>query len=412
MHLKNLRLNCIGPTSNQGSDWFGKCPGKIILDLDTACLFRYKQHATTLWLLPRCAACCFRLRFMTLLRRWGVECESEHKQLLCRQNGCKEPSFHNSPRCAKHIPNYMMACEKEYIAVSTRSLRTVFDSITSQDWHYSANYKIVRQRMSEISTGERPGSTLVVLDDEFSRSKRRLFEFAMIERLSGRTLINAAVKHEDGMKSQPLYPYPQNERIEYLKEASISRRTRRTEIDGMDVHSIAHKLRNIPINKDTTILVWHTGFFDLTLLREFLESARYNDILPTDDHCIPTVNVVRPNFSAHRINGRSFPLKLDMLFPIMFPLHPLVGQNHHALVDCQQTRLVCQAFDELCKPVGERCAEWIPSLIAPYSRQSLTSWAKPIPANEKGESISSTDATSSDWTYRKIYTKGLFGERA
>jgi hypothetical protein len=30
----------------------------------------------------------------------------------------------------------------------------------------------------------------------------------------------------------------------------------------------------------------------------------------------------------------------------------MVGRNHRALVDCQQTRLVMTAFEEFAKPIG------------------------------------------------------------
>ena len=39
--------------------------------------------------------------------------------------------------------------------------------------------------------------------------------------------------------------------------------------------------------------------------------------------------------------GRNiFPAKLEIVFPLLFPLHQLVGMNHNALPDCLQTRLL------------------------------------------------------------------------
>ena len=99
---------------------------------------------------------------------------------------------------------------------------------------------------------------------------------------------------------------------------------------------IAQKLRSAQISKDTIILAWHQNVSDLTLPREFLEAAGYNDILPANENCIPMVNILQPNFSAHRVNGRPFPPRLEVLFPTLFPSHPLVGENHQALVNYQQ----------------------------------------------------------------------------
>lgn len=383
---------------------FGKCPGKVILDFDTANLKRIKEAGVTrVSLSSRCAACDFRIGITKLLKLWGIECEGEHEHISCQQTGCNKSSFYGSPRCANHIAKYVKTCRVEKMAVSISLLQKIFDSMVCQNWHFSANYEVVRQRISEISTGKRPGSALVVMDDEFSQVPRKLLELAIIERVSGRVLINTAVKYqEDGVNRQPLYEDPYGKHLGHITEASTSRRSREGKIDRMDVHSIAQKLRSAQISKDTIILVWHQNVFDLALLREFLEAAGYNDILPANENCIPMVNILRPNFSAHRVNGRQFPLRLEILFPTLFPSHPLVGQNHQALVDCQQTRLVCQAFDELCQPVEERSVKWKSADVARCSQPSITDWAKRIPTSENGESISWIELPSSDWTDRKM----------
>ena len=51
-------------------------------------------------------------------------------------------------------------------------------------------------------------------------------------------------------------------------------------------------------------------------------------------------------------NGKPFPATLSTIFPILFPRHELVGRNHRALVDYQQTRLVTTAFEEFAKSIG------------------------------------------------------------
>ena len=63
---------------------FGKCPGKVILDFDTARLKRVKEAGVTrVWLSSRCAACDFRIGITSLLKSWGIECEGEHEHALC-----------------------------------------------------------------------------------------------------------------------------------------------------------------------------------------------------------------------------------------------------------------------------------------------------------------------------------------
>lgn len=65
-----------------------------------------------------------------------------------------------------------------------------FKSAARDRWITPPIYGIVRQRMSDISDGKRAGSDLVILDDEFSFTSRQLWEFSIIERVSGDVLIN------------------------------------------------------------------------------------------------------------------------------------------------------------------------------------------------------------------------------
>ena len=71
----------------------------------------------------------------------------------------------------------------------------------------------------------------------------------------------------------------------------------------------------------------------------------------------------------------------------MYPWHHLVGLNHWALEDCQQTWLVCMAFDELCKPIEERGEEWQPDDVANSTQMSILYWLQDIHkvSNSKGE---------------------------
>ena len=95
---------------------------------------------------------------------------------------------------------------------------------------------------------------------------------------------------------------------------------------------------------DTVVLVYHKSAFDLKILRQLLESEEYHGILPTEKYCIPLLQLLRWNPFEVPLGGVKVPLALECLFPIMYPRSQLVGLNHQALVDCQQTRLVCMAL--------------------------------------------------------------------
>jgi hypothetical protein len=118
----------------------------------------------------------------------------------------------------------------------------------------------------------------------------------------------------------------------------------------LDVYAIAEALEDSGVTKDSVILVWHSTYYDLTLLGNFLESAGANSPLPSRANYVRLVPHVRANVPSH--NGKPFPATLSTIFPILFPRHELVGHNHRALVDCHQTRLVMTAYEEFAKPIG------------------------------------------------------------
>src|ERR1700730_5247285 len=97
-----------------------------------------------------------------------------------------------------------------------------------------------------------------------------------------------------------------------------------------DVDEAARQLRNAGMTPETLILVWHVSYMDLTLLRELLESGGYNNILPPNDNCVRMVPQYRNGLPTSPTRKR-FPAKLDVLFPLLFAGHSLVGQNHRAL---------------------------------------------------------------------------------
>lgn len=94
-------------------------------------------------------------------------------------------------------------------------------------------------------------------------------------------------------------------------------------------------------------------------MRDWLEAEGFHDVLPGDENVCLLLHEFRAN--VQRVLGRtcyrnrSFPLKLPVLFPLLFgENHELSGRNHHALVDAQQLSLVVKVFIDLCKPPDKR----------------------------------------------------------
>ncbi|KAF5681886.1 zinc finger protein [Fusarium circinatum] len=64
----------------------------------------------------------------------------------------------------------------------------------------------------------------------------------------------------------------------------------------------------------------------------------YRGILPKHKQCIPLCQTFRQNLPRIKL-GKQFPLRLEIIFSVFHPGHKLIGTNHQALPDCQQTRL-------------------------------------------------------------------------
>jgi hypothetical protein len=190
-------------------------------------------------------------------------------------------------------------------------------------------------RAAEIRASHRQGTDLVILDVEFSRSGQ-VKEVALIEYVSGRVLLDTLVKLQAPPELSQLKLAWRRGLIDQLWPRKLDSSGTNTD-QYLDVCAIAEALEDAGVTKDSVILVWHSTYYDLTLLDNFLESAGANSPLLSRANCVRLVPHVRVNVPPH--NGKPFPATLSTIFPILFPRHELVGRNHRALVDCQQTRL-------------------------------------------------------------------------
>jgi len=296
------------------------------------------------------------------------------ENIVCTHPRCDRRSFHKSGRCPQHLSKLIWATKAKDPAIDLRLARGKFESAARKQWTFPPSYDIVRERIEDILHGKRPGSDLVVLDDEFSPASHQLWEFAMIERISGDAVINTIIEHQDGLEHYSLGENPFLAFCSRAKAKSVFLPSRN--IDHMNIHKIAETLQRKGISQDTIILVYHKTRMDLKLLRQLLESEGYCDILPPDENCFPLIQLLRTNMFKGLPKDQHFPLKLEIVFPIMFPRHELIGLNHQALVDYEQARLVCKSIDELCKPVDERGEEWQPETIARSGQTSILDWLR------------------------------------
>ncbi|KAH0562098.1 hypothetical protein GP486_003203 [Trichoglossum hirsutum] len=359
-HLKvsfvNFGLTCLGPTSGFGLSVFERCPNEVIIDLDTARLVLRRTPKSQLILSNRCAACHFYNQLTAFLA--GYEIKLENENAVCTFHECDQPSFHRSGRCAQHLFNLLQRSHRGKATVDIRHLRETFNSAVRKRWEFPPYYDNVRHRVSEILQGKRAGSDLVILNVEFSPASNQVWEFALLERVSGKVLINTCVEHKDGLDHKTWDEHPFMEMMSRSKAAKVFSSSRISNIGCINADEIASKLLQVGITQDTIILVYHRSPFDLRTLRHFLESAGHHEILPRDDNCIPLLQLFRANLPVGLLGQKGVPLALENLFSVMYPRHHLVRPNHRALEGCRRMQLVCMAFDELCKPIEERGEEW------------------------------------------------------
>ncbi len=374
----NLGLSCQGPLTEPDHLIRRKCPGNIMIDLDTA---RFYHKRTKLVLGGRCIACNFYRQLEYFLKKYGIDLQEENSE--CTFDGCSQVALHRSGRCTRHLKNLLIKGWRAKATMHFQSFQESFKHASRKQWIFPPHYQeTVRQRIKGIQQGKRSGAGLVILDTEFSPASSQIWEFAFIERVSGRILVNTIVNHEKGVKHNGLIDQPYLQWMSKLKGDEVYNLSRTSNIGRLNVHEIASKIQTASITPNTIVPVYHKSAYDLRILRQFLESAGYSGILPSNENCIPLLQLLRPNLQEVLPGGVKVSLALEHLFPIMYPRSELVGLNHQALIDCQQTRLDCMAFDELCKPIEDRGEEWNPGTVSRPNTASILEWLKSAHTSE------------------------------
>ncbi|KAG4294906.1 hypothetical protein FPRO06_01491 [Fusarium proliferatum] len=329
-HLVSLNARgykCAGPALETTHFIVEACPEGAIIDFDTALIRRSRgRRLPTMSLDSRCASCHSDMRVRQLIKRF------------------------DSPKIDPKA--------------SLSDLTKTFYTAISETWTCTKDYeRRVRQPVREGL-----GQNLVIIDNEFDPITHELYETAIIDRVSGKTLLNTLIAHTEETKSAVPSRRTQGEKVEiisHLWKKKVYGRSR--EIALLDVHQVAKRLQEIGITPETIFLAWHVSCADLQILRDFLAKGGYHNILPNDRNCFPLI----PLFRANMPKGL-FPLRLEIVYPVMFPRSDLCGHNHRAIVDCKQTRDVCNGLDNFCEPVENQNEDWQqPTRIAKKAQRCI-----------------------------------------
>ncbi|RGP59736.1 zinc finger 76 expressed in testis [Fusarium longipes] len=304
--------------------WFihEQCPEQVTIDLDTALLRKFQGTTVpTLRLETRCVQCRANYRIRRInetykrLRRPQIDYPLHRQQLV--EAASKAWQLYHT----------------EYETRVTRPVIEIRRNIERQ--------QIYRE--------------VVVIDCEWTRTDHTLQEVAIIDRATKEVLINTLITHSKATNAtRPLEGteayLPNVKWLEERKAEILFSKANKSNL--MDVNQIAQALRKVGITPKTVFVAWGSNKYDLTILRNFLEHGGHSGILPGNDNCIPMVHYFRRNLP------RSFRFRLQVVFEVLYPGHRLIGYNHRALPDCQQTMLVLSAFEQLRKSPEKRRDRW------------------------------------------------------
>jgi hypothetical protein len=216
-------------------------------------------------------------------------------------------------------------------------LRPLGDALRKQ-WPSNPLFaKVKGGRLAQIASGHRPESILVSLDIEFWSVSGKIFEIGIASLHSDQVILNVPIRRycSDRELFTPRNGSPPHPRGLYAEYAYLRRiyGSERMECPGtLDVHQVAAQLQAAGITLETMILTFHTSYMDITLLREFLVSGGYSNILSLNNYCVRLIPEYRVGLPLSP-SGGEFPAGLEILFPLLFACHVLVNKNHSALPD-------------------------------------------------------------------------------
>jgi hypothetical protein len=318
-----------------------QCPRKAIISFETAHLVHLPNTSYTN-LSSRCTSCHNYFEITKRLIKNGLWAGGRVVQ--CEHKDCFQQGWHGATRCQGHIFEEIRQVSRQ----GPDGLRARLSD--SKQWTYQ----------SDAFEKVLAGKDAYLLDLEFSSISRKVFEVGLCDYHPGEVLVDARIDHD--CPDEELYEPSGLGKLKpgatYSYQLQLSKRFGRgvygKDRHLRDVHYVATQIRESGITPDSILFVWHTNYFDLTLLVEWLAENGYHNLLPPRENCIRMVNLYRENL------GEGCSLKLDLVFPMIFEGHALVGQNHRAVSDCQQLRLMVQLFEQLCKPASERDLSLLP----------------------------------------------------
>ncbi|KAH7266691.1 uncharacterized protein BKA55DRAFT_670638 [Fusarium redolens] len=198
--------------------------------------------------------------------------------------------------------------------VDLKVLRDLFADAAEKEWTCPPEFQRILERIKDIEEGNMPPCSLLIVDTEFSLATRQPWEVAIIEYLSGKTRLNTLLHHSSGLSHES-----ESRRIAQISKMQAKNiYNPKRNLDRLNVHQVAQRLKEIGTNSDTLFIAWATNPFDLHIFRNYLEAGGYSGILPDDEHCIPLCQTFRQNLSKNQF-WQAVSFALGGYFPDLSP---------------------------------------------------------------------------------------------
>ncbi|KAI8212702.1 hypothetical protein K4K48_003627 [Colletotrichum sp. SAR 10_66] len=289
-------LRCLGPRHCDDHGFVViPCPYNTKISTDTTFYKAWTQKkAPGIRLRSRCASCSAQLRLDEIMKSnlWALP-----GQKHCCFKSCEKPMKKGLKFCKEHLSKSKNRVKEAYGPSCSdveifRKLRALLQSSLAKVWKYDDEGVPVSRMFAaidKIRSGETSGSDIICLDLEFSASTHRVFEVGACEYESGKTLIEARVKH-DVAYDELHRPDPHSSKATqgnvWMSKRTYDKVHSRKSVPHLNVHEIAAKLREAGVGQRTFILAWHNYHADYDLLQAFLEENGHGDILPPRSHSL------------------------------------------------------------------------------------------------------------------------------
>ncbi|KAF5258881.1 hypothetical protein FOXYS1_10527 [Fusarium oxysporum] len=286
-------------------------------------------------------------------RSYGVLSDDDDTGTICMHEDCSHPRLYRVLYCSVHILSHT-------VSGSTKACKPEHQGFVSQQLQTPGNWKIDKSSNFEPFLNRQKlsaKSRFFALDIEgyISRKPSVVEQAAAVSIDSingedGKILFNVNIKGPSVDQGSKQYPTAANQDFatnllkfgtqdywQYNKETLSGER-----VDLMRAVAI---IQDSGITCQDYVVVWHKNYADVRALRHLFSRTGIQDILPPDDH------VIRLNYLfRHNLNiPKGMMCSLELLFSIVFPLHPLRFTHHDALIDSRKTVLMALFAEKLCK---------------------------------------------------------------